>query len=188
VQTPITAKHVALMFSVGLTPTDVERRFGMTAARLDAWIDENATAFVAEMRKCAEQYAKRCGAKNAKTKERRQADPVYRLTASIRSRLAYAFRRQGKIKRAKAFDMLGYTPQQLHNHITALLKPGMTWDNYGHAWHVDYKKPVAAFRFDGNDPTEVVRRCWALNNLQPLRVSENLAKGSVYEGKRWTHG
>jgi len=54
------------------------------------------------------------------------------------------------------------------------LKDGMTWENYGE-WHVDHKLPLSSFTFkDMNDPE--FKRCWALENLQPMWGSENISK------------
>ncbi len=76
--------------------------------------------------------------------------------------------------------MLGYTPAELHAHLTPMLKKGMTWGNYGKIWHVDHKRPVASFNFEVEDVESVIRECWSLSNLQPLLVPENLAKGMRY--------
>jgi hypothetical protein len=61
-------------------------------------------------------------------------------------------------------------------HLDAQLKDGMTWENYGE-WHVDHKLPISSFTFtDMNDPE--FKKCWSLENLQPLWELENLSKSN----------
>jgi hypothetical protein len=81
---------------------------------------------------------------------------------------------------ASPFEMLGYTPQELTEHLTQLLKPGMTWEYYGCFWQIDHVRPVASFNFDVENVEDVIRECWELKNLQPLWALENSAKGVRY--------
>jgi 5-methylcytosine-specific restriction endonuclease McrA len=47
----------------------------------------------------------------------------------------------------------------------------MTWENYGE-WRVDHIKPISSFNFtDIND--DEFKKCWPLENLQPLCEKEN---------------
>jgi hypothetical protein len=55
---------------------------------------------------------------------------------------------------------------------------GMTWENYGAAWHVDHVKPLA--KFDLTQPEQLLQACH-YTNLQPLSVSDNLHKGARFE-------
>jgi len=53
----------------------------------------------------------------------------------------------------------------------------MTWENHGmFGWHVDHVIPLSAFNLTSLEDPEV-RRCWALDNLQPLWWQENKDKG-----------
>ncbi len=72
--------------------------------------------------------------------------------------------------------LISFTEKQLKVHLEKGFKDGMAWDNYGTIWHIDHKKPLAAF----NLRSEIdIKRCWALDNLQPLFAIENLRKGSI---------
>lgn len=77
--------------------------------------------------------------------------------------------------------LLGYTAEQLMAHLEALFKPGMTWENYGSHWHIDHIRPKSWFVYETVED-EAFRKCWALENLQPLEALENSAKGNRYEG------
>jgi hypothetical protein len=101
---------------------------------------------------------------------KRRADPVQRTIDAIRRRM----RRVIKGKTKGAFVLLGYTAEQLRDHLALQFQPGMTWSNYGlygDKWHVDHKCPVSSFKL----PDELVE-CFALENLQPLWAADNLRK------------
>jgi hypothetical protein len=84
---------------------------------------------------------------------------------------------ENSIKSQKTFDMLGYSVGELKAHLEKQFLPGMTWDNYGiHGWHIDHKTPRSKLIYDG--PTHPnFKKCWCLENLQPLWAYDNLSKG-----------
>jgi predicted ArsR family transcriptional regulator len=52
----------------------------------------------------------------------------------------------GGMKNGRTCEMLGYSPQQLREHLERLFKPGMTWRNHGQGpgkWEVDHVIPVS---------------------------------------------
>jgi len=71
-------------------------------------------------------------------------------------------------------DLVGYTCEDLMSHLESQFKDGMSWDNKGQ-WHIDHIIPRSHFHFNGPEDTEF-KKCWALNNLQPLWAEENLKK------------
>jgi hypothetical protein len=79
-------------------------------------------------------------------------------------------------------DIVGYTLTDLQQHLESLFQPGMSWDNYGE-WHVDHIHPKSSFTFTSRDDPEF-RKCWALDNLQPLWAADNLAKGAKPPNER----
>jgi len=50
--------------------------------------------------------------------------------------------------------------------------------------HIDHIKPVASFNYTTTECVDF-KKCWALKNLQPLWATDNLSKGSLWNGKRW---
>lgn len=75
-------------------------------------------------------------------------------------------------------NVVGYTIENLKDHLQKLFQPGMTWNNYGKGgWEIDHKRPIASFNFA--DETEI-RKCWSLKNLQPLWSHENKIKGKKF--------
>lgn len=77
-------------------------------------------------------------------------------------------------------ELLGYSFDELVQHLESRFQPGMTWENYGKEWHIDHIIPKSWFKFKGADDEEF-RKCWALANLQPLWAVENLQKGNRYQ-------
>ena len=52
----------------------------------------------------------------------------------------------------------------------------MSWNNYG-KWHVDHIIPISSFKFESIHDVEF-KKCWSLDNLQPLWGSENIIKSN----------
>jgi hypothetical protein len=74
------------------------------------------------------------------------------------------------------FDILGYSLQDLMNHLESQFVEGMSWENHGE-WHIDHIKPVCSFNFNSRED-EDFKKCWALENLRPLWAKENLKKSA----------
>lgn len=70
--------------------------------------------------------------------------------------------------------VVGYSLKELKLHLESNFRNNMTWNNYGSTWQVDHIIP--RYKFDLTK-TGMVKKCWALNNLQPLLTEENMAKG-----------
>jgi hypothetical protein len=72
-------------------------------------------------------------------------------------------------------SFVDYTLPALMRHLEKQFLPGMTWENYGPAWHIDHIIPKSAFHY--NSPEDVdFRKCWALKNLRPLWATDNVRK------------
>ena len=114
-------------------------------------------------------------------------DPIGHLTKVIRGRVHYALKTS---KTAHTIDYLGCDMEAFRCHIEGQFEPGMTWDNYGSDWHVDHIVPLKyPVNGDGisRPPTldEVIQRLDFMN-CQPMRATENIAKGNRYIGKAST--
>lgn len=76
-------------------------------------------------------------------------------------------------------DMVGYTLAELMGTLEREFRDGMSWGNYGAVWHIDHIIPLAHFHYDSSEDPEF-EKAWALNNLQPLLVTENLKKHTKF--------
>lgn len=52
----------------------------------------------------------------------------------------------------------------------------MSWENYG-KWHVDHIQPITSFKFEDTNDDDF-KKCWCLNNLQPLWGYDNISKSN----------
>lgn len=107
-------------------------------------------------------------------------DTDKRLKQKVKSAMSNSVRFN---KSNQYLNMVGYTVQDLKEHLESKFREGMSWDNYGRGgWHIDHIRPLASF--DLTQELEFIR-AWGLYNLQPLWESENCSKGSLYNGVRY---
>ena len=106
-------------------------------------------------------------------KNRIKTNSIFHLTINTRSRISNGLRSIGSRKNCKTIEYLGCTFPFLKKHLENQFQSGMTWENYGPAWHVDHIKPLATF-----DLSNQVEQSIAFNykNLQPLFAMDNWKK------------
>lgn len=101
------------------------------------------------------------------------ATPQGRLNGTMKTSIRVCLK--GNKKWSKWEDLVGYTVERLKRHIEKQFSEEMTWDNYGTYWEIDHKIPKAAFHYTTAEDIDF-KKCWALNNLQPMLRSENRRK------------
>ena len=100
--------------------------------------------------------------------------------AALRRRLRTRIDRQirnalkGKERQRGLFNLLGYSCDELKQHLERTFTKGMGWNNVGD-WHIDHILPVSSF--DLTD-AEQLARCWSLPNLRALWARDNMTKGA----------
>ena len=75
-------------------------------------------------------------------------------------------------------SLVGYDCKELKEYLEKQFKEGMTWDNHGigeDKWQIDHRIPISLFNIQGIK-SKGFKKCWALENLQPLWQKENLRK------------
>ena len=93
------------------------------------------------------------------------------MSAAIRVSLL-----RGIKKRRKWEKLVGYTVDQLKEHLEKQFITGMTWENHGKGgWHIDHIIPISVFNYQRPEDIDF-QKCWALGNLRPLWAKENLTK------------
>jgi len=80
----------------------------------------------------------------------------------------------GQFKTRHTHELLGYTPQQLQEHILNHPDYNALKDE---DWHVDHIMPIQAFLDHGILDLKVIN---ALENLRPMKGFENLSKADEY--------
>jgi hypothetical protein len=109
-------------------------------------------------------------------KKKRQ-DPIIRLSNNISRRISEAL--HGKKSGKRWESLVGYTIEDLKNHLQKHFTKEMSFNNYGSYWHIDHIKPRCLFKYSSIEDKEF-KECWSLNNLRPLEASENMSKGKKY--------
>jgi hypothetical protein len=106
--------------------------------------------------------------------ERLRTDLSYRL----HNHISRAIRRAIKKNQQTTFDILGYSMDELRQHLESLFQPGMSWQNYGTHWHIDHVIPKSWFHFEAETDLDryELKWCWSLPNLQPMWMQANLQK------------
>lgn len=106
---------------------------------------------------------------------RKKADPAFALSqlvsAAIRKNLS-----GGKAGR-KWESLVGYTLDDLKNHLERQFTRKMTWGNRGTYWELEHIRPICSFVIDGPDSAGF-RECWCLLNLRPWPKNDNRDKGA----------
>ena len=107
-------------------------------------------------------------------KERRDTNPIFKLSHNIRVLIGKSFRNGGFNKKSKTAEILGCSFDEFHQHIEAQFTDGMSWSRFDEI-HIDHRLPLSA----ANTEAELL----VLNhhrNLQPMWATENLAKSDSY--------
>ncbi|MGB1951962.1 MAG: hypothetical protein ACPHQ9_14405 [Marinobacter sp.] len=101
-------------------------------------------------------------------------EPAYRLSTSMRVMLRKQFEKIGKEKEHRTSEYLGYSPEDLKNHLEKQFSKGMSWENYGE-WHIDHIVPVSEHIRAGEKDPAIIN---CLTNLRPMWARENQSKNS----------
>jgi hypothetical protein len=108
-----------------------------------------------------------------KTGVKIRSTPQGRLNCSMTSAIGCALK---GLKAGRRWETLvGYTVFELKTHLEKQFHLGISWDNYGSVWEIDHKIPKVVFNFQTAEDVDF-RRCWSLENLQPLGKLENRHK------------
>ena len=110
-------------------------------------------------------------------KKKRKNNPIYRLNESMSSNIYNSLKSNNLSKNGRHWEnFVGYTTQELKEHLEKLFQPGMNWKNYG-KWHVDHRIPLDFFVYTSTEDVEF-KYAWSLLNLQPLWAVENIIKSN----------
>lgn len=103
-------------------------------------------------------------------KNRRENDPLYKLTHNIRKNVRNAFKRNGFSKKSKTCEILGCTFEEFKQYLESKFEDWMSWSNYGlyngqynYGWDIDHIIPVSTATTE-----EELLKLNHFSNLQPL--------------------
>lgn len=83
----------------------------------------------------------------------------------------------GKKLRKHWEELVDYNLIDLKQHLKKQFDENMNWENMGTYWHIHHKIPVTWFSFNSFEDPEF-KKCWDLDNIQPLEKIENISKGN----------
>lgn len=75
----------------------------------------------------------------------------------------------------RIIELLGTDKESFISHVDKFLLDGMTKDNFGKVWSLDHIVPVDVFDFDDE---EDLKLCYNFNNIMPMFMNDNRAKGA----------
>jgi hypothetical protein len=128
---------------------------------------------------------------NKKTRDRKKNDICFGLRCRISSYISYELKRNGANKKHNSYlYYLGYSIQELREHLEKQFESWMTWYNYGSyrknewndedkstwIWNIDHKTPRSELPYDNMD-CDNFKKCWSLDNLRPLSAKQNWIDG-----------
>jgi hypothetical protein len=112
-------------------------------------------------------------------KDRYKSNINIRLNVCMSGLIYYSLTRKSNGKQGHSWkDLVDFTVEDLKKHLKDLFQPGMTWDNYGKEWELDHIKPISFFDIISFD-CEDFKKCWSLENLQPLWTHDNRIKSNL---------
>lgn len=123
--------------------------------------------------------------KSADAQRERLRDPANYFIHCVRVTGRNALRNQASGHSCSKW--LGCTAEDFKDYLLShpnAIRNGYTIDNYGTEWHIDHVRPLSSFNL--REESEV-RIALHFTNCQPLGKTENLQKGSFYEGERHFH-
>jgi hypothetical protein len=114
-----------------------------------------------------EVVARRRARSRSRTKSLRETDIEYRLVHQLRNRLRGVFTTK---KTHAARRLIGCDISELRKHLELQFIGCMSWANYGTAWEIDHRVPLAYFDLSTERGQ---RECFHFTNLRPLWKKTN---------------
>ena len=110
--------------------------------------------------------------------ERHKDDPHFKLNHNIATSMRLSLKNISGCSFSRWEDLVGYTVDDLKKHLEKQFTDGMSWSNYTlYGWHIDHRVPKSIFNYTKPEHLDF-KRCWSLDNLQPMWATENLSKGT----------
>lgn len=144
------------------------------------WTKENKDKMVSYATKWKQKNPEKVSAAKKGQYERYKKNPAFILSGRISNSIRHYLKKGGKLNKHWE-DILDFTSEDLKKHIEMQFKDGMTWDKFLKGQiHIDHKIPVSVFNFDKPEDYDF-KRCWSLENLQPMWAKDNMSKGAKLE-------
>ena len=109
-----------------------------------------------------------------RNRQRYRNNPAFAIMRCISARIGSVLR--GKKKSARTLVLLGLASiEQYESYLEQQFEAGMTWENYGKAWHIDHRIPLSLG--DMSDPAWQ-RLLLHHTNTRPMWARDNISRGN----------
>ncbi|RLD64540.1 MAG: hypothetical protein DRJ01_00470 [Bacteroidetes bacterium] len=98
-------------------------------------------------------------------------DPFRKMKNRIKSAMRQYINKDGR----KTLDLLGYSKEDLLNHLKSNLPDGVTWEYFldnGKEFHIDHIIPQSLYK----NEKEYLEKGWNLRNLRIISAKDNITK------------
>lgn len=141
---------------------------------------ENRQKRIANAKRWCRKHPERAREHARATYRKRKQNPIYNLGDRVRAALKYALKHRGLTKQGSSFELLGYTPVELHEHLVKYLGQPCVCCNIAvvsmESCHLDHKIPICTA-----SSTEDVLQLNRLSNLRLICPKCNMMKGGRLE-------
>lgn len=116
-------------------------------------------------------------------KERKENDPLFKLSCNIRTLINLSLVKSGYSKNTKSFDILGISYEDLKTHFESMFSSWMTWKNHGlyngdfnYGWDIDHIIPLSSAKNEYD-----LLKLNHYTNLQPLcsKINRDIKKSTL---------
>ena len=116
---------------------------------------------------------------NEKYRNKLKNDIVFRIRKNISGRVSKVLKNNNSQKfNQSILQFLGYSINDLKNHLEIQFDSKMTWENYGIYWHIDHIVPQSCLPYTSMSDDNF-KKCWCLSNLRPLDAKTNILDGAT---------
>lgn len=171
------------VFNMLATMRTMRRYYAMDEDERREWVRQrNAKITSEKAREYSKRYYEKAKQRGVLHEMRRRyaktqrARPEYKARENLRNRFREVMSRYNRTGIDSFSSILGCRKSFLKQWLAKQFTKGMTWGNYGAAWHIDHIVPLASFNM--LDKAQI-KRAWHYTNLRPLGVAENMAKSDA---------
>lgn len=139
------------------------------------WYSDNKEKVSRQYKNDESKKARKRKYNNDYERNRKMTDPVFKLRRNCSRLIKHAL--TGSKNGQSILDHLPYTIKELKEYLEKQFDSKMSWENYGIYWHIDHIHPQSLLPYNSMTDDNF-KRCWALENLQPLEAVENMKKSN----------
>lgn len=140
--------------------------------------EHDESYFNAVRARIRQEYLKKRADRKPSRRIYRTAGPEQKIARVLQKRVHARLKHLTNRKTGSTEMLLGYSYEELRQHLEKLFTPGMTWSDLARGEiHIDHVVPLS--RLCLTDVTHpLFKRAWGLENLQPLWAKDNQRKSN----------